>query len=213
MPPAGATLLPSLQSSTNSPPAQVLWQAPAPATDNWQLFSYKGWSKEEIQRHRQSFDPDYRQEEEMLYSFKPTGSPAGDDRAKQFADRVQEVQASIKCAQERYQQADKGKAPPEFAPGDKVWLLASNITLQRPNKKLDHKQFVLPETMKIHDVFHVSLLTAYKFDTEFKCHFTLSPPVITTDGKEEYQVDQFVDWAAEDGIWKYRVRWKGYVPH
>ncbi|CCO36688.1 hypothetical protein BN14_10830 [Rhizoctonia solani AG-1 IB] len=68
-PPAGTTLLPSLQLSANSPPAQGLWQAPAPATDNWLLFSYKGWSKEEIQRHRQAFDLDYRQEEEMLYSF------------------------------------------------------------------------------------------------------------------------------------------------
>ncbi|CCO34998.1 hypothetical protein BN14_09111 [Rhizoctonia solani AG-1 IB] len=67
--PAGATLLPSLQLSVNSPPSQGLWQAPAPATDNWQPFSYKGWSEEEIQRHRQAFDPDYRQEEEMLYSF------------------------------------------------------------------------------------------------------------------------------------------------
>ncbi|CCO34417.1 hypothetical protein BN14_08515 [Rhizoctonia solani AG-1 IB] len=68
-PPAGATLLPSVQSSANSPPAHGLWQAPAPATDDWQPFSYKGWSNEEIPRHRQAFDPDYRQEEEMLYSF------------------------------------------------------------------------------------------------------------------------------------------------
>ncbi|CCO38086.1 hypothetical protein BN14_12251 [Rhizoctonia solani AG-1 IB] len=44
-------------------------EAPAPATDDWQPFSYEGWSKKEIQRHRQAFDPDYRQEEEMLYSF------------------------------------------------------------------------------------------------------------------------------------------------
>jgi hypothetical protein len=59
-----------------------------------------------------------------------------------------------------------------------VWLLASNIPLQHPNKKLDHRQYGpfsvmerigshayflrLPDTMKIHDVFHVSLLTAYK---------------------------------------------------
>ena len=58
-----------------------------------------------------------------------------------------------------------------------MWLLASNITSQRPNKKLDHKQYgpfsvlerigshayrlALPETMKIHDVFHVSLLKKY----------------------------------------------------
>ncbi|CCO35679.1 hypothetical protein BN14_09797 [Rhizoctonia solani AG-1 IB] len=38
-PAAGATLLPSLQSSANSPPAQGLWQAPAPATEDWQPFS------------------------------------------------------------------------------------------------------------------------------------------------------------------------------
>ncbi|CEL54024.1 hypothetical protein RSOLAG1IB_11556 [Rhizoctonia solani AG-1 IB] len=67
--------------------------------------------------------------------------------------------------------------------------------------------------MKIHDVFHVSLPTAYNSDTGFKHHFTLLPPVITAEGKEEYQVDKFVDWAAEDGFWKCRVRWKGYTPH
>ncbi|CCO38007.1 Retrotransposable element Tf2 155 kDa protein type 2 [Rhizoctonia solani AG-1 IB] len=151
-------------------------------------------------------------------ALEPTGSPAADDRAKQLAETIQEVQASIKWAQERYKQADKGKQPPEFAPGDKVWLMASNIMSQRPTKKLDHKQYgpfpvlemigshayclALPETMKIHDVFHFSLLTAFKFDTEFKCHFTLLPPVITAEGEELYEVDKFVDWAAEDGIWK-----------
>ncbi|CCO31558.1 Transposon Ty3-I Gag-Pol polyprotein AltName: Full=Gag3-Pol3 [Rhizoctonia solani AG-1 IB] len=74
-------------------------------------------------------------------SLEPTGSPAADDRAKQLADTIQEVQASIKWAQERYKQADTGKQPPEFASGDKVWLLASNITSQWPNKKLDQKQY------------------------------------------------------------------------
>ncbi|KAF8721484.1 hypothetical protein RHS02_08897, partial [Rhizoctonia solani] len=143
-----------------------------------------------------------------------TGSPIADDRAKQLAETIQEVQASIKWAQERYKQADTGKPPPEFQPGDKVWFLASNITLQRPNKKLDHKQYgpfpvmervgshayhlALPETMKIHD---------------FDCTFTPLPPVITAEGEEEYEVDRFVDWAAEDRIWKYMVRWKGYAPH
>ncbi|QRW23528.1 hypothetical protein RhiXN_08564 [Rhizoctonia solani] len=67
--------------------------------------------------------------------------------------------------------------------------------------------------MKIHDVFHVSLLSAFKHNTEFDCTFTPLPPVITAEGEEEYQVDKFVDWAAEDRIRKYRVRWKGYAPH
>ncbi|QRW23527.1 Retrotransposable element Tf2 protein [Rhizoctonia solani] len=71
--------------------------------------------------------------------LEPTGLPIADDKAKQLAETIQEVQASIKWAQERYKQADTGKPPPEFQPGDKVWLLPSNITLQRPNKKLDQK--------------------------------------------------------------------------
>jgi hypothetical protein len=29
----------------------------------------------------------------------------------------------------------------------------------------------------------------------------------------EYEVDKFVNWAAEVGVWKYRARWKGYAPH
>ncbi|QRW26400.1 Retrotransposable element Tf2 protein [Rhizoctonia solani] len=71
----------------------------------------------------------------------------------------------------------------------------------------------LPETMKVHDVFHVSLLSAFKQDTEFDCSFTPPLSVITAEGEKEYEVDKFVDWAAEDRIWKYMVRWKGYAPH
>ncbi|KAF8669629.1 Reverse transcriptase (RNA-dependent DNA polymerase) [Rhizoctonia solani] len=73
--------------------------------------------------------------------LEPTGLPIADDRAKQLAETIQAVQVSIKWAQECYKQADTGKPPPEFQPGDKVWLLASHITLQHPNKKLDHKQY------------------------------------------------------------------------
>ncbi|KAF8755549.1 hypothetical protein RHS01_05067 [Rhizoctonia solani] len=71
--------------------------------------------------------------------LEPTGLPIADDKAKQLAETIQEVQASIKWAQERYKQADTGKPPPEFQPGDKVWLLPSNIMLQHPNKKLKPK--------------------------------------------------------------------------
>jgi hypothetical protein len=119
---------------------------------------------------------------------------------------------------------DKGNSVPKFQVGGKVWLLGSHIKLQHPNKKLDHKQYgpfavteiigshayqlVLPDTMRIHDVFHANLLTHVKEDEEFQCSFTPPPPIITEEGEEQYQVEKLVDWKAEDGNWKYRVRWE-----
>jgi hypothetical protein len=44
-------------------------------------------------------------------ALEPTGLPTADDQAKQLADAIQEVKVSIKWAQERYKQADKGKPP------------------------------------------------------------------------------------------------------
>ncbi|QRW20004.1 Retrotransposable element Tf2 protein [Rhizoctonia solani] len=55
--------------------------------------------------------------------------------------------------------------------------------------------------MKIHDVFHVSLLSAFKQDTEFDCTFTPLPTVITAQGEEEYQVDKF-GYAPHEDTWE-----------
>jgi hypothetical protein len=60
---------------------------------------------------------------------------------------------------------------------------------------------------------HISLLTAYKPNIEFKRRFAPLPPVFTAEGEGQYEVYKFVDWAAKDGVWKYRIRWKGCAPH
>src|SRR3954471_10676209 len=64
--------------------------------------------------------------------------------------------------------------PPPLKEGDKVWLLRKNITLKRPNKKLDYKnlgpypikrklseeiyKLNLLKYLGIHPIFHVLLL-------------------------------------------------------
>jgi hypothetical protein len=93
---------------------------------------------------------------------------------------------------------------PKFNVGDKAWLPGMHIKSQHPNKKLDHKQYglfpvteiivshmywlALPNTMKIHDVFHANLLTPVKEDEEFQCNFAPPPPVIAEEGEEQYRV-------------------------
>ncbi|CAE6336808.1 unnamed protein product [Rhizoctonia solani] len=69
--PADVTALPTFQLSNSPNSSKVLWRAPTPPTHNWPLFSFKGWSQEEIQRHREAWDLTYRQGEEvtMLINF------------------------------------------------------------------------------------------------------------------------------------------------
>ncbi|QRV96665.1 Retrotransposable element Tf2 protein [Ceratobasidium sp. AG-Ba] len=155
-------------------------------------------------------------------SLEPTGNPIADDRARELHETIQEVSATLNWTQERYKHADGGKTPPEFVVGDKVWLLSLNIISQRPNKKLDHKWYgpftvakrisshayrlELPDTMKIHDVFPVTLLLPVVKDTDFNCSFVPPPPAITSEGEEHFEVDKFLDWRIKDGKWHYRVR-------
>jgi hypothetical protein len=68
----------------------------------------------------------------------PTVSAGADDQAAQLHDTLEGVKATLHWSQERYKHGCKGSSPPEFQPGDKVWLLSPNIKPQRPNKKLDH---------------------------------------------------------------------------
>src|SRR5437762_14353957 len=90
------------------------------------------------------------------------------------------------------------KEHPPFAVGDHVWLTRKNIKTSRPSQKLDVKRFGLFEIqevvgesklafklkllrhMRIHSVFHISLLEPYH-DNPFPGRIQPAPPPIVVD--------------------------------
>ena len=122
---------------------------------------------------------------------------------------------------------DKEKNQHTFRKGDQVWLDGRNIKTYHLTAKLAPKrhwpfpiqrvlstityQLTLPEQWKIHDVFHVDLLTPYR-ETEFHGANYACPPPDLVGEEEEYKVEQVLD-ERNYGCWKkkqYLVKWKGY---
>ena len=114
-----------------------------------------------------------------------------------------------------------------YQKGDQVWLDGRNMKTYHPSAKLAAKrhgpfpieralspidyQLTLPEQWKIHDVFHVDLLTPYR-ETEFHGPNYNRPPPDLMRGEEQYEVEQVLNEHSY-GRWKrkqYLVKWKGY---
>ena len=102
-----------------------------------------------------------------------------------------------------------------------------NLHLDRPTVKLAPKrhgpfkitrvlspityQLELPPQWKIHDVFHIDLLTPYHETETHGANFTQPPPDLI-DGEEEYEVEEILDSRRYGRGRKvqYLVKWKGY---
>jgi Chromo (CHRromatin Organisation MOdifier) domain len=114
-----------------------------------------------------------------------------------------------------------------FSVGQKVWLEGTNLKTSHPTKKFAPKHYgpfpitdvislvvyrlTLPLSWKIHNIFHVSLLTPYKETEEHGPNFAEPPPELI-DEQEEYEVEQVLA-SRLYGCWKklqYLIRWKGY---
>jgi hypothetical protein len=92
-----------------------------------------------------------------------------------------------------------------FVVGQKVWLEGTNLKTSHPTRKFAPKcygpfpitgvislvvyRLTLPLSWKIHNVFHVSLLTPYKETEEHSMNFTEPPPELIAE-HEEYEVKQ-----------------------
>jgi hypothetical protein len=120
------------------------------------------------------------------------------------------------------------KKGPELQPGDRVWLDARNIKVTRPCRKLDYKrlgpfrirkkinevafELELPPWLRMHPVFHVSLLEKVILNQYSGRHQSTPPPAVQVDAQEEYLVDMILDSRITRKKLQYLVDWEGYPP-
>ena len=133
----------------------------------------------------------------------------------------------LKMARDRYKSyADSNRKDTTFKGGDKVLLSTVNLNKHSQNRKLFPKfigpfkiterindvsyRLDLPEMMKIHNAFHVSLLRLYKQGMKHP-----PPPIpIEMEGELEYEVQKIVSHREykKTNKLEYYIMWSGYGP-
>ena len=112
-----------------------------------------------------------------------------------------------------------------FKKGAKVWLEGRNLKRSLPNPKFAAKRegpftitevlspvtykLRLPQSWKIHNVFHASLLSPYHENEIHGWNFP-SPPPDLIDNEEHYEIEQIIRHKGTLSRRQYLVRWKGY---
>ena len=138
----------------------------------------------------------------------------------------------LKVAMERATYfANQNRRPtPNWNVGDKVYLNTKNIKTKRPTKKFDWKNYgpftiiekvkshayklELPDTMDIHNVFHVNLLSKEHPD-RYPDRTPPPPAPFIVDGEEEFPVEAILDIrktrrsAVKHPKYEYLVKYEG----
>jgi hypothetical protein len=151
---------------------------------------------------------------------------AADERLGRLQTARDRLRESILEAQARQTRYAGGKEM-VFEVGDKVWLSAKHIQTARPSKKLDYKRLgpfkitkvinrnayrlELPNSMKVHNVFHVSLLDRYAEPVPGQQPSEPQPAISAEDSdEEEWEVERILDSPKRYRRLSYQVQWAGY---
>jgi Chromo (CHRromatin Organisation MOdifier) domain/Integrase zinc binding domain len=176
---------------------------------------------------------------ELLFSVNPiihitgrtTNVPELNKRQEWLKGAREHAQEAIKKVQEMWlklHQRKKGQRQFRlFEKGEQVWLEGTNLKLSHPSTKLAPRRYgpfpitdvispvvyriQLPPHWRIHNVFHVSLLTPYKETGAHGRNFPEPPPDLI-EGEPEYEVDQIlaVRRHGRNQDLQHLLCWKGY---
>ena len=146
--------------------------------------------------------------------------------------RIHEAQEECKRAIERSQEIskrayDKWKRDnPSFQVGDSVWLEATNLATDEPSPKLASKhhgpfrikdklldltyRLELPTQWKIHDVFHVNVLSEATPDTILN-RVNPAPPPIKVNDEEFWVIEKYLDSRWFRNRFQFKIRWEGFT--
>jgi transposase InsO family protein len=151
---------------------------------------------------------------------------AARSRAQEILGVRSRLEAAMKAAQDsqaKYYNA-KRSIGPQFQPGDAAWLDIKNVKTKRPSKKLDYKlikvtileklgpityRVRLPDTLHIHDVFHVSLLRPLQESSDGRPQ-QQGWEVYSHDHPDSYDIDDITERTKISGKWHYKVHYTGY---
>jgi hypothetical protein len=180
-------------------------------------FAHNSW-KHEYTKHTPH---------ELIIGINPTASiSTPEDSVPAAQERLKQLQESRSDAQKALQRRIKPLNPPRsFVPGNKVWLDARNLRIRTPSRKLSPRRYgpypiieknspvtyrlKLPPSLKIHNVFHVDLLTPYYETEEHGVNYHQPPPELI-DGEEEFEVEEIIDERTNRRKKQYLVKWVGY---
>jgi transposase InsO family protein len=163
----------------------------------------------------------------------PDQVPSVEDFLTSISNGIQTAKDALTLAKANQERnANRHRRDVEYNVGDQVLLNSNHINLAsqalRPSKKLQHRfigpyqvitkvspvayKLELPPDLRIHPVFHVSLLRPYQAPTKIE-HRTLNtppPPAITIEDHQEYEVEQILDQRTRFRRKEFLVKWVGY---
>ena len=162
-----------------------------------------------------------------IETIKLSKTPAAAKWTNDLISTLDKAKLALQQAKDRQKSyADANRKETTFSVGDKVLLATTNLSPKAGTRKLFPRwlgpftvtkvvndvayQIELPPSMKIHNVFHVSLLKPFHHDGKTQP----PPPPVTLDGHLEYEVEDLLGVRKVKAGSKFRqeflVKWKGY---